>query len=398
MWLQRHGTGWGPVDPRDNIKNNGKDGPVRTFGVEEELLLVDATTLQPMPAGKWAVGLQEDTLVSGHGLTTELQQEQLEVASPPQTTLAGQLAAIRAGRALAEAAAARVGGRAVALSTAPGALTPHLFPAPRCRRIGEHFGLTATEQLTNGLHVHVGIASRAEGVGVLDRIRTWLPVFLALSTNSPFWHGTDTGYASYRYQAWSRWPTAGPTDVFGSVAGYDRHRTALLGTRVPLDAAMLYYDARLCEHHPTVEVRIADVCLDAEHAAVLAALIRALVETAARQWRSEVPDVPASLLRAWSWQASRTGAEDRLIDPVTSAPAPAGDVVARLLETLRPVLAEYGEDEQAEAVVTDILRHGSGARLQRQAYANRHDLHDVVAAALDATHRAPVVLPSTPTT
>ena len=117
---------------------------------------------------------------------------------------------------------------------------------------------------------------------MLDRIRTWLPMILALSANSSFWHGTDTDYASYRYQAWNRWSTAGPTDIFGSVASYDRHRTALLGTHVPLDAGMLYYDARLCGHHPTLEVRIADVCLDPEHAAVLAALARALVETAAR--------------------------------------------------------------------------------------------------------------------
>ncbi|GAA1757564.1 glutamate--cysteine ligase [Kocuria aegyptia] len=366
--------------------------------MEEELLLVDATTLQPLPAGKWVISLQEDTLVPGYGLTTELQQEQLEVASPPQTTLTGQLAAIRTGRALAEAAATRVGGHVVALPTAPGAVTPHLVPAPRCRRIGEHFGLTAAEQLTNGFHVHVAITSRTEAVTVLDRIRTWLPVILALSANSPFRHGIDTGYASYRYQAWSRWPTAGPTDVFGSVAGNDQHREALLGTRVPLDAAMLYYDARLCEHHPTVEVRIADVCLDPEHAAVPAALIRALVETAARQWRTSAADVPASLLRAWSWQASRSGVEDRLIDPATGAPAPAGDVVARLLETLRPVLAEYGEEQQVEDVVTDILRHGSGAHLQRHAYADRHDLRDVMVTALAATHRAPSVIPAIPTT
>ncbi|MHC5560660.1 glutamate--cysteine ligase [Kocuria sp. U4B] len=368
---------------------------MRTFGVEEELLLVDATTLQPLPAGEWAVTLQ-DASASGHEVTAELQQEQLEVASPPQTTLAGQLEAIRTGRALAEAAAAKVGGRVAALPTAPGPVTPHLVPAPRYRRIAEHFGLTAAEQLTNGFHIHVGITSREEGVAVLDRIRVWLPVLLALSANSPFWHGIDTGFASYRYQAWNRWPTAGPTDVFGSPAGYDRHRAVLLGTGVPLDAGMLYFDARLCEHHPTLEVRVADVCLDAGHAAVIATLVRALVETAARQWREDAPAVPASVLRTWSWQASHTGVEERLIDPATGTPAPAGDVIARLLDTVRPVLTEYEEEEQVEAVIADILRHGTGARHQRQAYAARHDVRDVVTAALEATHRTPTVLPVDP--
>ena len=69
---------------------------------------------------------------------------------------------------------------------------------------------------------------------MLDRIRVWLPTLLALSANSPFWQGDDSGFASYRYQAWSRWPTAGPTDVFGSPDAYDRYRSALLDTQVAM--------------------------------------------------------------------------------------------------------------------------------------------------------------------
>src|SRR5699024_6622334 len=137
----------------------------------------------------------------GHHLTVELQQEQIQAVNPPQTTLAGQLEAIRAGRVLAEQAAARVGGRVAALSTAPGRLVPHPVPEARYRRIGERFGLVAAEQLVNGFHIHVGVESRHEAVMVLDRLRIWLPTLLALSANSPFWQGQDTGYVSYRYQA-----------------------------------------------------------------------------------------------------------------------------------------------------------------------------------------------------
>jgi glutamate---cysteine ligase / carboxylate-amine ligase len=384
-----NGPGWDEPVPDEDFNTTGKDGSMRTFGVEEELLLVDASTLEPLPAGDWVADLHADTAAGGHQVTAELQQEQIEVANPPQTTLAGQLVAIQTGRALAEQAAARVGGRVVALPTAPGPLMPHLVPEPRYRRIAEQFGLTAAEQLTNGFHIHVGIDAPEEGVAALDRVRVWLPTLLALSANSPFWHGTDTGYASYRYQAWSRWPTAGPTEVFGSVQAYDRHRQALLDTQVPLDAGMLYFDARLSEHHPTLEVRVADVCLDATDAAVIAALTRALVETATRDIpRIAAPDVSASLLKAWSWQASRSGVEGRLIDPPTGEPAPAGDVVARMLDHLRPVLTEYGEDDPVEAVVADILRRGTGARHQRQARDAGHDSRDVVAAALEATHHA----------
>lgn len=374
-----------------------KDGRVRTYGVEEELLLVDGETLDPLPAGDWAVSLRAQDTGSGHEVTAELQQEQIEVASPPQTTLAGQLRAILTGRALADEAADRVGGRVAALPTAPGPVDPHRVPGRRYRRIEEQFALTATEQLTCGFHVHVAVDSRDEGVAVLDRIRGWLPVLLALSANSPFWRGTDTGYASYRYQAWSRWPTAGPTDVFGSAAAYDRHCQDLLATGVPLDEDMLYFDARLSEHHPTLEVRVADVCLDAEHAAVLATLVRALVETAARAWRAgdEFPAPSASLLRAWTWQASRSGVEGQLIDPVIGTPAPAGDVVTRLLQTVRPVLAEYEEEAAVETVLGNILRDGTGARLQREARRRRRDARDVVQQAVEITHRT-VEAPSEP--
>lgn len=356
------------------------------------MLLVEATTLEPLPAGQQATELEQPR-PGGPQVTVELQQEQLEVISPPQTTLAGQLAAIHIGRSVAEQAAARVGGRVVALPTAPGWVVPHLVPGPRYRRIDEQFGLTAAEQLTNGFHIHVGVASRGEAVTVLDRIRIWLPALLALSVSSPFWHGVDTGYASYRYQVLSRWPTAGPTEVFGSAAGYDRHRTRLLDTGVPVDVGMLYYDARLSEHHPTVEIRIADVCADPADAAVIAALARALVETAARQGRRQAPDVPAAQLRAWSWLASRSGVEGRLIDLSTGTPAPAGDVMAGLLEYLRPVLSDYGEEHSVETVVVGVLRRGTGSRHQRQAYATGQQIRDVVAAALDATHRS-CTLPS----
>lgn len=376
---------------------------MRTFGVEEELLLVDAATFSPLPAGDRAVQLHVEAQEamgqradpgepgdpSGHEITTEFQQEQFEVAYPPQTTLAAQLETIRAGRALADTAASRVGGRVVALPTSPGPISPHLVPNPRYQRISERFGFTVKEQLTCGFHIHVQVESPEEAVAVLDRIRVWLPVVLALSANSPFWQGFDTDFASYRYQAWNRWPTAGPTDVFGSADAYEQHRAALLSTGVPLDPGMLYFDARVCEHHPTVEIRVADVCLEAEHAATIATLVRALVETVAREWAAGIPapEVPASVLQLWSWRASRYGTEEELIDQATGQPAPAAEVLAGFIKYLRPVLAEYGELTTVEATVADILADGTGARRQRAAYAVHGELVDVITTALDITHR-----------
>ncbi len=131
--------------------------------------------------------------------------------------------------------------------------------------------------------MHVSVESDEEGVGVLDRIRVWLPSLLALSANSPFWNGQDSGYASYRSQAFARWPSWGPTDRFGSAEAYHRLVRKMVLSSVILDAGMVYFDARLSQHYPTVEIRSADVCFTVEEAIVVAALCRGLVETAAQR-------------------------------------------------------------------------------------------------------------------
>lgn len=376
---------------------------VRTFGVEEELLLVDAATLRPAALGELIAVSAAGRRASGHELSTELKQEQIEVACPPQTTFQGQLEAIRTGRALADEAAAAHGARVVALSTSPWPSTSDIVPAPRNDRIEQVFGITAVEQLTCGLHVHVGISSPEEGIAALDRLRVWLPVLLALSSNSPFWMGRDSGFASYRYQAWSRWPTSGPTEIFGTAAAYEQHRSALLRSGVPLDDGMLYYDARLSSRYPTVEIRVADVCLLTEHAAVIAALVRALVETCARQARAGVPPVavPTSLLRSWSWRASRYGVEERLVDPSTGSLAPAADVARRLLEFVSAALVDRGEYEPVSVTLHDIFGNGSGAVRQRGFQTETRDLGDtdvkrIVELALRATHVTPGSSPDPP--
>ena len=155
--------------------------------------------------------------------------------------------------------AGEAGVRAVALGTSPLPVTPETTPNPRYERMGRLYGLLQQEQLTCGCHVHVSVASDEEGVAVLDRIRVWLPVLVAMSTNSPFWQGRDTGYAGYRTQVWARWPSAGPVEVHGSPAAYRALVESLLATGAVLDQGMVYFDARLSASYPTIEVRVPDV-------------------------------------------------------------------------------------------------------------------------------------------
>jgi carboxylate-amine ligase len=360
---------------------------MRTFGVEEELLIVDPESGEPLaladallagrrmaaddaPDDPREIDNEDKTVYDdrGMGLSAELKLEQIETQTRPCLEYGELLEQIRAGRALADRAARKNNARVAALATSPLGLSSHTTPDPRYAKMLERFGLTAQEQLTCGFHVHTYVESHDEGVAVLDRIRDKLAVLTALSANSPFWNGVQTGFESYRTQAWNRWPTAGSAGIYGNYSAYRRVVTRLLDTGVMLDEGMLYFDARLSRNHPTVEVRVADVCLRAEDAALIAVLVRALVETASREWHNDVDPapVPTVLLRMASWQASSAGLAGELLDFGTFRPAPGADVVRSLVDYLAPVLHEQSELSLVRQGVEDIIARGTGAAEQRR--------------------------------
>ena len=132
---------------------------------------------------------------------------------------------------------------------------------------------------------------------------------------------------------------------------------------------MVYFDARLSAEHPTLEVRVADVCLDVDDAVLLAALVRALVETARGQWRADAaPDpVRLELLRLAAWRAGRSAVDGMLLDPGSWCPAPAADVLGRLVAHVTPALEEAGDLARVRELLADVLGRGTGARAQRAA-------------------------------
>jgi carboxylate-amine ligase len=253
--------------------------------------------------------------------------------------------------------------------------------------MAELFGLTAHEQLTCGCHVHVGISDADEGVAVLDRAGSWLATLLALSANSPFWQGRDSEYESFRYQVWGRWPSSGPAGPFGTSRAYRETIEQMVGSGTLIDPGMVYFDARLSERYPTVEIRIADVCLRAEDAVLVAALARALVETEARSWREGKPASPArtELLRLAAWRASRSGLDDTLLHPVTGKPGPATTVVGMLLDHCRDALSDTGDADTVAALLTDLLARGNGASFQRSVYQRSGRLPEVINDAVTVT-------------
>jgi carboxylate-amine ligase len=365
---------------------------MRTFGVEEELLLIDGMSGQPLPVSRQLLDRHESSRRSPRSLrepqlTSEMQQEMIEVVTAPHSTLPALLTQIGEGRSLADGAARAIGARVAALATCPVPVQPHPDPRPRYQEMVDRFGTTARNSLSCGVHVHVSIDSPDEGVAVLDRIRAWLPVLIALSANSPFQNGEDTGYASFRSVTWREWPSAGPTDVFGSFRAYREYERQLLDTGALLDDGMLYFDARLSRNFPTVEVRVADVCLDPTHSATIAALVRALVETSAVEWRDGRDPAPVSsaAIRLASWMAARSGLRGTLVDPVEGRERPAGEVVHRLLEHVRPALDAAHDLDFVEAQFDSMLTAGTGADWQRAEFARLGSLSEVVRRAADRT-------------
>ncbi|WP_300011646.1 glutamate--cysteine ligase [Pseudonocardia sp.] len=367
----------------------GSAPALRTLGVEEEFLLVAPADGRAVAVGGAVLRAAESRAEPGvDQITGELQREQVETGTRPCRDLDELGREVRRSRLAVRRAAGAVGAEPAPLGTSPLPVDPNVSAGARYRAMIDTFGLVGHEQLTCGCHVHVGVASAQEGVAVLDRIRPWLAPLLALSANSPFWQGADSGYASYRSQVMGRWPSAGPAERFGSAAGYRDMVRTVLGTDTVLDEGMLYFDARLSRTHPTVEVRVADICRDGDDAVLVAALVRGLVETAAREWREgrEPDPVRTEVLRLAAWRAGRSGLGDLLVDPSTWRPAPPHVVVGRLLDHVTPALEDSGDLATVRELAGVALRRGTGADRQRAVRDRGGDLGAVVR---DATRALP---------
>lgn len=340
-----------------------------TLGVEEEYLLLDRVGGFPVSAAEavcTAAGLQP--ALSSAEVHRELLLAQLEAATPVCETLdevGGHLLRLRL--ALGDAAE-QAGCRLVATGAAPYSTDGpiEITDTPRYRGLYQHAPQLVDEQLINGMHVHVGVPDRATGVAVLNQLRPWLPVLVAISANSPFWRGRDTGFASWRTVVFGRWPVSGPPPAFTDASDYDRRVRALVTGGAIRDVQQIYWQTRLSERYPTVEVRAPDVQLRVEEAVMLAGLIRGLAQTAI--WKHQAgepaPRTLPEIVASAGWHAARYGLEGSLISSA-GTPVAARDAARALVHHVLPALAEYGDATQVAALVEQMLDEGNGSHRQR---------------------------------
>ena len=348
---------------------------VRTFGIEEEFQFLDPDTLRPTDVGS----LVFERLTADpqwRGVThREFLASQVEHASTVFERRDDARAALIGFRRRIAVEAAALGALPASMGTPPDTTPfPTITDVERYHHIVDDMdGLIADHQVS-GLHVHVGIPNREDGVIALNAVRPWLPLLTAISSNSPFWRGHDTGYDSWRTVLLRRWTTSGSPPSFVDAADYDRRTARLIGIGGTLDLGVIMWDVRLSQHLPTIEFRMADAQLDTETTLLIASLCRAFVTHAlaapsARDAATAASaDVPTELLSAAILHAAHSGMRGRLFDPLSGELAPASSCLAGFLRMLRSELIETGDLDAVAEAAARLLADGTGATRQRAAF------------------------------
>jgi len=254
-----------------------------------------------------------------------------------------------------------------------------IYPDERYRQVVEDMQLVARSNLIFGLHVHIGIEDREVAIHLMNQMRYFLPHLLALSANSPFWIGLNTGLKSYRCKVFDKFPRTNIPDTFSSWADYESFVSLLVKTNSMDNAKKIWWDVRPHPFFSTVEVRICDIPLRVDESLALAALIQA---TMAKLYQLHSRNqgfrmYSRALIMENKWRAARYGLEGKLIDFGREIEVPAKELMIEYLEFVDDVVDELGSRSEVDYVKT-ILERGNGAERQLAVFAESGELKKVV--------------------
>ncbi|HEX3316813.1 MAG TPA: carboxylate-amine ligase [Solirubrobacteraceae bacterium] len=360
-------------------------GPRYTIGIEEELMILDAETLELANAIE---AMLEDPGVDGGEIKPELHESVLEVATDPcrdTAEAAEQLRGLRA--AVREKAAAR-GFTIGSAGTHPFAMweDQRIVARPRYRDLISALRFVARQEVIFGMHVHVGVEGADRAIHVANGMRVHVPVMLALSANSPFWRADSTGLASTRTPIFRAFPRVGIPPRYDSWDDYAERIDFMVDCGVIEDYTYLWYDVRPHPNFGTVEVRVMDGQTRVEHTLGLAALVQCLVKELCEHYDSGdgLSSYPYEMLDENKWIAARHGLEGELIDLPEQDRVGVKQLARRLLDRMREHAQDLGSDHEL-AALDDIVRRGNGASRQLVVYEANHDLREVMAEIVAAT-------------
>jgi carboxylate-amine ligase len=335
------------VSPRSEAWGEAHWGESSAFslGLEEEIMILDAETLMPSPAVETLLAGAEGRDLPGR-LKTELHASVVELNTDVCGTVAEAVAALAE---LRRAAAEIAGGHGLAIAAAgahPIARPEELevVSEQRYEQMVAFAGVTARRQGVNGLHVHVGMPSAEACFAAQEWILPWLPLVLALSANSPYLAGEETGMASSRAEILAQLPRSGAPPALASYAEWEALVERLIGLGLTRDYTAIWWDVRPHPRFGTLEVRMPDQPTALERTAALAALLQALCAAALEAGPRALDPAGRAVYQENRWAASRLGPRARLVHPDEERVVEAADLASELLGRLEAVARRLGSD------------------------------------------------------
>ena len=352
---------------------------VFTLGIEEEFQIIDPETRELRSHIQQILG--DGKVVLQERIKPEMHQSVVETGTDVCHTAAeAREQVIRLRSELAELAA-RGGTKFASAGTHPISHwhDQRITEGERYETIVKDMQQVARANLIFGLHVHVGIPSRETAIHVMNQARYFLPHIYALSANSPFWVGRNTGFKGYRLKVFERFPRTGIPDAFEGLSEYEDYCKLLVRTNCVDNAKKIWWDIRLHPFFDTLEVRVCDAQSRVDDTIALAAVIQAIIVKLHKLQRQNLSFriYRRRLIDENRWRAARYGLDGKLIDFGREQEMEARTLLNEMLEFIGPELQELGSQNEL-AHIERIMREGNGADRQLEVWARTRDMREVV--------------------
>jgi carboxylate-amine ligase len=257
--------------------------------------------------------------------------------------------------------------------------TQLITPNPRYDEIVNEMQEAARSNLIFGLHVHVGIADKNMAIHIMNTVRYFLPHIYALSANSPFWEGRNTGFKSFRTKVFDKFPRTGLPDYFNDWDDFKNYVNLLIRTNCIDNAKKIWWDVRVHPFYDTIEFRICDVPMLVEETIAITAVLQALVVKLYKLRLQNMSFIVynRALISENKWRASRYGIDGKLIDFGKLAEVETRLLILELLEFIDDVVDDLGSRHAINAV-HGILKNGTGADRQLAVFERTSSMQKVV--------------------
>jgi carboxylate-amine ligase len=354
--------------------------PTFTIGIEEEYQTVDPVT-RDLRSHIHAEIIEKGKLILQERVKAEMHQSVVEVGTSVCATIKDAKEEVKKLRRDMIRLAKENGLRLASAATHPFAdwRAQEIYPDERYKNIVEDMQLVARANLIFGLHVHIGIEDREIAIQLMNHARYFLPHILALSANSPFWLGMDTGLKSYRCKVFDKFPRTNIPDYFPSYGEYENFVKLLIKTGCIDNAKKIWWDIRPHPFFSTLEFRVCDIPMRVDETIALAALMQA---TLAKLYKLHAANQGFRLYRRAlvmenKWRAARYGINGKMIDWGKQKEVPIRDLILEYLDFVDDVVDELDSREEINYIRT-ILETGNGADRQLKVFQETGDLKKVV--------------------